>query len=1165
MVPLRNAPTTETPRPRVSPAAGSGVVKDGEGKGGLTSRAVPGATPRSKPRATPNTAGEDEQWVSTFVPPRIRERCVKAIRQALHTFGVRVVALHAAGCAFSLFTGPLSPALRAQLARPMVLTSPAGIAAKLSRPLARLNWERVKPAGERENRQPAAESPAPLPALLQSGLWRMFNSKCARADSAPDLLGAGQRLRAMGLQVAEARVCVVHPNAAWGEGLAAAGGRRGVEFLLRASPAVLAAAHGLLAAGLELPCVGGGPTCAWPLDVSWPSRDRRGGNPARPCSPAGASEPPRRTTSPGPTHPRGSRGAGAGGPQAGAAEARDEAAPVKNPPPAKPLGRRRRRRHRHLRRRLPRVVAALAAAAAAMGRRPGGGEAAAGGNDAGGGGSGDAPSQPDRRPQMAQFRDDSRDFVFVEGLRHGAANNAPRVRNFPGSTELELYREMVQSALPVNHLDILDAWLTPTKLGAVRLRCSLGVAASLSGNRFDLGLLGIWSLMPRGPKPGAPADHDATGHFAIDAEHLMEARAGSTASEGRPAVPPRLRVGAGSVEFGERRTAFLHALKSDLQSLGMAILTLPFLPGEETRTEGPFYPLAGSAEMPHVRAAVAQRPAIRPTFAHITLRQTLAAASTVAVAGGKVHSLQLAAHLMKGDNRPFPIDPRSFVDQIMTHPTAAARNPVCLGDRAQIGAALDTTPWGSQTMVISIPGLEPDGCQLLAALDTIKFKDPNGAVIRLAWGAAISDKSGLRRRLERWFQEGKRTNGDRPLPAEESAGYATPVRGLFLDANGRTQGRLREEFGRDGLVDFDGTIRRRTGGQGTLSFAPTTPPKRGAPAAAHSFGRTHGGSSHGGNRKKSGRKKAARPGFTSSDSSASSGGEGAGGRPRRKRQLAGDFGGAAGQGGNGADEIILDVGMSDEALALLPPDSQPSSSKLTVSRDQERAVTGVMQLMNSFATALLTQHATALKASEARQNESLTAAVDEMKVHTNTKVEAESKALRLAFHIDEEAAAEHATKVKALRDAELAAAEAARTRAEEARDRRLKEEEAADAAAAAHANMLKAARDDDALRLRRRKLLTDEEDQLLLADVVRRREEAASPREASPRKPARRPPGGPPGGRGGQGGAAPGSDGGPSDAGEGSSDAGENGASTRATRHAAREAARAAAPADPTE
>ena len=766
---------------------------------------------------------------------------------------------------------------------------------------------------------------------------------------------------------------------------------------------------------------------------------------------------------------------------------------------------------------------------------------------------------------MAQFRDDSRDFVFVEGLRHGAANNAPRVRNFPGSTELELYREMVQSALPVNHLDILDAWLTPTKLGAVRLRCSLGVAASLSGNRFDLGLLGIWSLMPRGPKPGAPADHDATGHFAIDAEHLMEARAGSTASEGRPAVPPRLRVGAGSVEFGERRAAFLHALKSDLQSLGMAILTLPFLPGEETRTEGPFYPLAGSAEMPHVRAAVAQRPAIRPTFAHITLRQTLAAASTVAVAGGKVHSLQLAAHLMKGDNRPFPIDPRSFVDQIMTHPTAAARNPVCLGDRAQIGAALDTTPWGSQTMVISIPGLEPDGCQLLAALDTIKFKDPNGAVIRLAWGAAISDKSGLRRRLERWFQEGKRTNGDRPLPAEESAGYATPARGLFLDANGRTQGRLREEFGRDGLVDFDGTIRRRTGGQGTLSFAPTTPPKRGAPAAAHSFGRTHGGSSHGGNRKKSGRKKAARPGFTSSDSSASSGGEGAGGRPRRKRQLAGDFGGAAGQGGHGADEIILDLGMCDEALALLPPDSQPSSSKLTVSRDQERAVTGVMQLMNSFATALLTQHATALKASEARQNESLTAAVDEMKVHTNTKVEAESKALRLAFHIDEEAAAEHATKVKALRDAELAAAEAARTRAEEARDRRLKEEEAADAAAAAHANMLKAARDDDALRLRRRKLLTDEEDQLLLADVVRRREEAASPREASPRKPARRLRGGPAGRRAGQGGAAPGSDGGPSDAGEGSSDAGENGASTRATRHAAREAARAAAPADPTE
>ena len=426
---------------------------------------------------------------------------------------------------------------------------------------------------------------------------------------------------------------------------------------------------------------------------------------------------------------------------------------------------------------------------------PAGGDGGTAGGSGGGGAGGDAPGgapgHQRSRAELAALRDELREFVFVEGLRHGAPDDSPRVRTFPEGTELTDYKEMVASALPINHLDIQDAWLLSTKLGLVRLRCSLEVASSLTKNRFDLGLLGIWSLQPRGSKPGAPADHDAVGQFSIVPEHLMEAHVGNTGGQARAATLPRARAERGSAAFVERRSAFLQEFQRDLLSLGMAVLVLPFLPGQEMQSEGPFFPLAGSVEMPHVRAAVAARPDGCSTFPFVTLSQTLAAASAVVPSNGRVHPLQLQAHLPWGDKRPFPIDPRSMVDQILCDVTAAALNPVCFGDRSQIGAALDTAPWGAQSMVISMPGLEPDGCQALAALDKIAFKSPTGAVVKLAWGAAISDSSGLRRRLNGWYDEGRSRNGGRQLAAEESAGFATPMRGLFLDVNSVTQSRLR--------------------------------------------------------------------------------------------------------------------------------------------------------------------------------------------------------------------------------------------------------------------------------------------------------------------------------------------------------------------------------------
>ena len=679
-------------------------------------------------------------------------------------------------------------------------------------------------------------------------------------------------------------------------------------------------------------------------------------------------------------------------------------------------------------------------------------------------------------------------FVFVEGQLPGAASTAPRVRNFSERTELSDFRSRVVDALPIARLDILDSWLTPQYIGITRLRCSVEVAAALSANRFDLGPLGLWSLQPRGPKPGDPAGHDYVGQFSINPEFLMEARAGSTGAEGSDATPPRPRTGRGSAVFVERRTAFMREFQRELLSLGVAVLTLPFLSGQEAQVEGPFFPLAGAVEMPYVRAAVRALPPGCPTFAHVTLQQTLAAASAVAPLGA-VHPLQLQAHMPFGDKKAFPIDPRSFVDQIMKDLAAVALNPVCFGDRSQIGAAIDVSPWATQSMVLSMPGLEPDGCQALAALDKIAFKTPAGAVVKLAWGAAISDSSGLRRRLNRWWEDGRKTNGGRQRAAEDSAGFATPVRGLFLDAAGETQKRLRHEFGQAGLVDFDGSIRRRTGGQGTLSFAPTTPPREGN-AASFSFGGTQGGT-QGASRKSARRKRGSRRGVSSSDGSAS-GGDSAGSRPRRNRRLAGDFaqGGAAGAGGQGEDEIVLDLCMSEDTIALLPPGSLlPPTSKLAVSRGQASAVSGMALMVNNCVAMLLTAQQTALRESEDRQSAALAAAVHDLKVHTDKRIEAETAPIRLAVSLDEEAARLHAAKMQGLREEELAAAEAARDRARAssvadvesetvvsaARERakaraarQLVDEEAADAEAREHASLLRAARQAEIARLTRR-------------------------------------------------------------------------------------------------
>ena len=227
------------------------------------------------PRTASNLLGEGEQWLSSPLPPgssdRTRERYVKPVRQALRDIGADIVTLHMAGRSLSLFTGPMSHAQRALLSRPMILRE-AGHARKHSLPPARLCWDRIRPAGEREEARapgagdtpagpPAPPCPVPPPALkepLQSAVWRLFNKSCASEGSAPDLLGSGQRLRQMGVQVAEARDCAVRPGADWSETMAA-DGRRGVEFLLRGPPESLGVIYRKLLSGVAMPCRGGGP------------------------------------------------------------------------------------------------------------------------------------------------------------------------------------------------------------------------------------------------------------------------------------------------------------------------------------------------------------------------------------------------------------------------------------------------------------------------------------------------------------------------------------------------------------------------------------------------------------------------------------------------------------------------------------------------------------------------------------------------------------------------------------------------------------------------------------------------------------------------------------------------------------------------------------------
>ena len=156
--------------------------------------------------------------------------------------------------------------------------------------------------------------------------------------------------------------------------------------------------------------------------------------------------------------------------------------------------------------------------------------------------------------------------------------------------------------------------------------------------------------------------------------------------------------------------------------------------------------------------------------------------------------------------------------------------------------------------------------------------------------------------------------------------------------------------------------------------------------------------------------------------------------------------------------------MSEAALALLPKggEGKPPTNTLAVSRGQEPAVLGLMQMMNSCVSTMLSAQNTALQASEARQTAALTTAVGDLKVHTEAKIAAETASIRQAFSIDEEAAKAHAAKLQGLREEELSAAEAARTRAvshatateaaEKVREERLAAEEvAADRAARVHA------------------------------------------------------------------------------------------------------------------
>ena len=157
---------------------------------------------------------------------------------------------------------------------------------------------------------------------------------------------------------------------------------------------------------------------------------------------------------------------------------------------------------------------------------------------------------------------------------------------------------------------------------------------------------------------------------------------------------------------------------------------------------------------------------------------------------------------------------------------------------------------------------------------------------------------------------------------------------------------------------------------------------------------------------------------------------------------------------------------------------QPPTSTLAVSRGQAPAVSGMALMINNCVAMLLTAQHAALRESEERQSAALATAVQELKVHTEKRIEAETAPIRQAMSIDEEAARVHAASMKALRAEELAAAEAARSRARDG-----------EAAAAESETVLSAAR--ERAKARAARLAADEE-----AADEESREHAASLRSA---------------------------------------------------------------------
>ena len=278
------------------------------------------------------------------------------------------------------------------------------------------------------------------------------------------------------------------------------------------------------------------------------------------------------------------------------------------------------------------------------------------------------------------------------------------------------------------------------------------MALRLRHNRLDLGALGSWSLAGC-QDPRIPGEIDFEGPFSISEEYATLPL--PLAFGERPA-----RLVLGWPDAVDRRDSILLEVQAALLDIcGVAVVFPHYFPGQETSLAGSFFPLAGPAEMPLLLAAVeaVKQSFACPHFSWVSLGRTARAMAAVQPTARSFNAATFSILFLSGQqgqkrNVRVPLSIQDILDQIFADRALLAAHPVALRDRRGVEGTLDGTPWGSEQVVLTFEGEEPDAYMLAEGLSQKVFKGPTGGVVRLDIGFAYQDRSGARHRMNQWWE-----------------------------------------------------------------------------------------------------------------------------------------------------------------------------------------------------------------------------------------------------------------------------------------------------------------------------------------------------------------------------------------------------------------------------